>query len=164
MKPLLLLAMSASLAQAQLIVVEDLGGRSATKYYDAIGITPEKPVEAKERFPVSRTDESFVLPIRSEKLTPGPVEPRRINAPGLMTFFIIGDDALSRDWLIERGDRLQTLGAFGLVVNVESLQSLQRLRSLVPELTLSPVPGDDLAQRLTLSHYPALITSTSIEQ
>jgi hypothetical protein len=31
-------------------------------------------------------------------------------------------------------------------------------------LTLSAVSGDDLAGRLQLQHYPALITSTGIEQ
>jgi len=55
-------------------------------------------------------------------------------------------------------------GAVGLVVNVESLQALNRLRALIPDVPLSPVSGDDLAERLGLRHYPALITSTGIEQ
>ena len=59
---------------------------------------------------------------------------------------------------------LQRLGAAGLVVNVESADTLQALRDRAPGLSLTPVPGDDLAQRLGLSRYPLLITATTIEQ
>ncbi len=50
------------------------------------------------------------------------------------------------------------------MVNVETAQSLARLRALVPGVPLAPVAGDDLADRLGLRHYPALITATGIEQ
>ena len=52
----------------------------------------------------------------------------------------------------------------GLVVNVETVQGLARLRALVPGVPLAPVSGDDLAERLGLRHYPVLITATGIEQ
>ncbi|MBF3324750.1 integrating conjugative element protein, partial [Pseudomonas aeruginosa] len=55
-------------------------------------------------------------------------------------------------------------GAVGLVVNVETVQGLARLRALVPGVALAPVAGDDLAERLALRHYPVLITATGIEQ
>ncbi|MGS8281918.1 DUF2859 domain-containing protein, partial [Pseudomonas aeruginosa] len=38
------------------------------------------------------------------------------------------------------------------------------LRALVPGVPLAHVSGDDLAERLGLRHYPALITATGIEQ
>ena len=41
---------------------------------------------------------------------------------------------------------------------------LARLRALAPGLPLAPVASDDLADRLGLRHYPALITATGIEQ
>ena len=50
----------------------------------------------------------------------------------------------------------------GLVVNVESMAGLARLRAWRPA-RLSPISGDDLAQRLGLRHL-VLITSTGIEQ
>lgn len=59
---------------------------------------------------------------------------------------------------------LRERGAVGLVVNVETVQGLARLRALVPGVPLAPVSGDDLAERLGLRHYPALITATGIEQ
>ena len=43
-------------------------------------------------------------------------------------------------------------------------KGLARLRALVPGVPLAPVAGDDLADRLGLRHYPALITATGIEQ
>ncbi|CAK7008730.1 integrating conjugative element protein [Saezia sanguinis] len=163
----LLLLLSVTCINAQsLTVVGDYGGRSALHYFDAIGIVPDTPAPASSHQPaqVFRADESFVLPISSKRLTPGPVTPRRINAPGLLPFFLIGDDELSRKWLKERSSMLRELGVFGLVVNVDSMDSLSQLRQLAPEIILSPIPGDDLAARLQLSHYPVLITSSSIEQ
>ena len=148
---------------AELIVVDDRGGAPVSPYYEAIGITPE-PTPTVQRQPPPMSNEAFALPVRSHLLTPGRVEPRPMSVPGLMPFFLVGDDDVSRRWLRERGDVLRKLGAFGLVVNVESLDALQALRKLVPGLTLSPVSGDDLAQRLSLTHYPALITATGIEQ
>lgn len=78
--------------------------------------------------------------------------------------FLIGDDDRSRQWLRERAAILGELKAVGLVVNVASADALATLRGLVPDLTLSPVSGDDLAERLGLHHYPVLVTATGIEQ
>jgi len=105
-----------------------------------------------------------MLPVRSSKLTPGTVTRRAIEAPGLRPFFIVGDDENSENWLRRHAASLRERGAVGLVVNVETLDALNRLRMLVPDMPLSPVSGDDLAERLGLRHYPALITATGIEQ
>lgn len=114
--------------------------------------------------PPARYDEAALLPIRSSSLRPGPVESRTINLPGITTLFLIGDDPRSHAWLQQRLPDLQRLDAAGLVVNVESAQALQALRERAPGLSLTPVPGDDLAARLGLSRYPVLITATAIEQ
>ena len=89
---------------------------------------------------------------------------RVIEAPGLPPLFLVGDDERSRAWLRQRSPRLHELDAVGLVVNITSVESLAALRALVPGLSLSPVAGDDLAERLGLHHYPVLITATGIEQ
>jgi len=109
-------------------------------------------------------DEAALLPIRSPSLLPGPVEPRVNNLPGITSLFLIGDDPRSHAWLQQRLPELQRLGAAGLVVNVESATALQALRNRAPGLSLTPVPGDDLGQRLGLNRYPVLITATAIEQ
>ena len=105
-----------------------------------------------------------MLPVRSAKLTPGTVSRRVIEAPGLRPFVVIGDDETSHAWLRRHAASLRERGAVGLVVNVETVQGLARLRALVPGVPLAPVAGDDLADRLGLRHYPALITASGIEQ
>ena len=105
-----------------------------------------------------------MLPVRSERLSPGEVQRRVIQAPGLTPLFLIGDDDLSRAWLTERLSALRDRNAIGLVVNVETADALASLRQLAGGLMLAPVSGDDLAARLGLKHYPVLITATGIEQ
>lgn len=123
------------------------------------------PVGAEpDDLPPVSYDEAMLLPIRTASLRPGPVEPRTVNLPGITALFLIGDDPRSHAWLQQRLADLQSLGAAGLVVNVESADALQALRERAPGLSLTPVPGDDLAQRLGLSRYPVLITATAIEQ
>ncbi len=159
----------AVLAQADvLIVVDDRGGASALPYYEALNLQPRSGVSAPRvempRPPAGVVNEASMLPVRSRRLSPGDVTRRAIEAPGLSPFFLVGDDQRSRVWLQQRAPRLRELGAVGLVVNINSAESLATLRALVPELPLSPVAGDDLAERLGLRHYPVLITATGLEQ
>jgi len=156
-------------AAEPLIVVQDLGGASALPYYEALNLQPRNvdalpPNIMVPQAPTAPVSEADMLPVRSAKLTSGKVTRRAIEAPGLRPFFIVGDDEISADWLRRNAASLLERGAFGLVVNVETLDALNHLRTLVPDVSLSPVSGDDLAERLGLRHYPALITATGIEQ
>lgn len=157
------------IAQADaLIIVDDRGGASALPYYEALNLQPRAGVSAPRieipRPPAGRVNEASMLPVRSTRLSPGVVARRVLEAPGLPPFFLVGDDQRSRAWLQQRALRLRELGAVGLVVNINSAESLAKLRALVPGLLLSPVAGDDLAERLGLRHYPVLITATGLEQ
>jgi len=152
-----------------LIVVQDLGGASALPYCEALNLQPRNvdalpPNIMVPQAPATPISEADMLPVRSSKLTQGKVERRAIEAPGLRPFFIVGDDENSENWLRRHAASLRERGAVGLVVSVETLDALNRLRMLVPDMPLSPVSGDDLAERLGLRHYPALITATGIEQ
>ncbi|MBO9356026.1 integrating conjugative element protein [Bordetella petrii] len=152
-----------------LIVVEDRGGTSALPYYEVLNLQPRgngtaQPPIPTPQVPATPSDEAAMLPVRSAKLTPGTVARRVIEAPGLRTFVVVGDDQASRAWLQRRADSLRERSAVGLVVNVVTVQALAQLRALVPGVPLAPVAGDDLAERLGLRHYPALITATGIEQ
>lgn len=156
-------------AQADvLIVIEDRGGASALPYYEALNLQPRAGVSAPRievpHPPAGMLNEASMLPVRSLRLSPGEVARRVIEAPGLPPFFLVGDDQRSHAWLQQRAPRLRELGAVGLVVSVSSAESLKALRALVPGLPLSPVAGDDLAERLGLRHYPVLITATGLEQ
>ncbi|WP_397459858.1 integrating conjugative element protein [Pseudomonas asplenii] len=121
-------------------------------------------LEAPDGPPAPPYSEADFLPVRSSRLSPGSVAHRAINLPGFTALFLIGDDPRSHAWLHQRLPDLQRLGAVGLVVNVESMAALQALRHRAPGLSLTPVPGDDLAARLALTRYPVLITATAIEQ
>ncbi|MGP3790521.1 integrating conjugative element protein [Pseudomonas sp. B392_1p] len=151
-----------------LTVVEDRGGTSALPYYEALKLQPRNGLRSPRieipRPPAEPFSEADMLPVRSTRLSPGEVARRTIEAPGMPPFFLVGDDARSRDWLSQRAPRLRELNAVGLVVNVDSASALAALRALAPGLSLAPTPGDDLAGRLGLRHYPALITATGIEQ
>lgn len=146
---------------ASLTVVEDSGGVSALPYYQ--GLNPE-PAQTQHQVPVPQHTLAQGFPVRSQRLTPGTVQGRALNAPGLQPFFLIGDDELSRQWLASRGETLQRLGAVGLVVNVSNAERLAVIRRWNGGLAVSPVVGDDLAARLGLAHYPVLITATALEQ
>jgi integrating conjugative element protein (TIGR03765 family) len=158
-------------ADSALIVVEDLGGVSALPYYRELNLqsqTPRRrpPEPSRQSSPQLRPrySEDAMLRVRSARLTPGLVEHRAINVPGLTPLFLIGDDEQSRKWLRDHLPRLRSLSAIGFVVRVDSAQALRSLRELAPGLTLVPASGDDLADRLRLRHYPVLITAAGIEQ
>lgn len=151
----------ASVPAASLTVVEDRGGVSAAPYYQHISPEPDEPEPSS---PLAPLEAAQGLPLRSTRLSPGPVSGQAIRAPGLSAFFLVGDDALSFRWLQQRGDRLRQLQAVGLVVNVESQERLEALRRAAPGLQLVPAAGDDLAERLGLKHYPVLVTSSALEQ
>jgi integrating conjugative element protein (TIGR03765 family) len=152
-------------------VVADEGGVSALPYYRALHLLPspsQQPTPAAPVNGLALSTSSYigtdVLPVHSSRLSPGSVERRLIQAPGLSPLCLIGDDRASRAWLQKHLDTLRSLYAICLVVNVDRREALDSLRKLASGLTLSAVSADDLAQRLSLEHYPVLITSTSIEQ
>ena len=159
----------AATAQAKLTVIADHGGEPARPYYAPIATAhvDEKHAysaraEAQTHGPITEAD---LLPVTSDRLTPGHVTARSLDLPGRMTpFFIIGADKLSVNWLKQRGKRLRELHAVGLVVNVKTGTQLKQLRRVGDGLVLRPVAGDDIAKRLSLSHYPVLITPTGVQQ
>lgn len=148
----------------ELTIVADHGGISARPYFVAIsgaGVDEHEGYSPRQR-PYGEQD---MLPVNSQHLSPGRVNPKPLDLPrGFTPIFLIGDDSLSKQWLVQRLDTLRELGAVGLVVQVDDESSLQRLRSVANGLELRPVSGDAIGQRLELQHYPVLISSHGIEQ
>ncbi|KEZ76697.1 integrating conjugative element protein [Salinisphaera hydrothermalis] len=156
-------------AQATLTVVASHGGMLARPYYAPIAAADVDENDAYSARDEATTHgpirEADMLPVASDRLTPGHVEPRKLSMPASMTpFFIIGAGPLSLRWLKQRGQRLHQLHAVGLVVNVQSVDQLQQLRAAGNGLVMRPVAGDDIAARLHLSHYPVLVTPQGIQQ
>lgn len=124
---------------------------------------PPPPTPALPRATAVTTAD--MLPVVSPGLTPGLVKSRAIRLVGLISpLFLVGDDPLSLEWLARHQPRLQRLGAIGWAVNIADREGLERLRQAAGGLAVLPIPGDDLASRLPLQHYPALITASRIEQ
>ncbi|MFK0344207.1 integrating conjugative element protein [Pseudomonas asiatica] len=107
---------------------------------------------------------SWVLPVRSARLSPGAVLPRALSLPGSTPLFLVGQDSTSLEWLSRHAQTLQQLGANGLAVEVDDARALRRIQTAAPGLNIWPVSGDDIAERLELEHYPVLITPTGLEQ
>lgn len=145
----------------KLIVVEDRGGTSALRYFQDLVPVPN---EQQAREQILGVQGAGAFPVTSAHLTPGEVQERVINAPGLQPMFIVGDDELSRTWLRDRGQQLRELQAVGVVVNVATADRFATVRSWASGLEMVPAPGDDLAARLGIQHYPLLITATTLQQ
>ncbi|MCX8967305.1 integrating conjugative element protein [Erwinia psidii] len=158
--PALLLSLSAP-SHAALTEIADLGGESTEPLFNAIAPPPmEGDIASAQAAPL----ETAVFPVVSGRLHPGTVMPRPLSLPGMTPLFIIGDDPLSVRWLVERRKILKSLNATGLVVNVASEVRLNVLYQQADGLTLLPVSGDDLAQRLQLDAYPLLLTDSGLSQ
>jgi integrating conjugative element protein (TIGR03765 family) len=105
-------------------------------------------------------------PFRSAGLEPGPVAARAGRFPALAgrPLFLVGSDPRSRAWLARHGVRLQGLGAAGLLVQADTPEDLAAVAALAPGVPLAPVDAGDLARRLSIGHYPVLISAGGIEQ
>lgn len=156
-----------AVTHAALIVVEDTGGTSALPYYRTLNLPSDDQSAKPMTLPAVRINpysEADMLPVKSKRLSPGKIENRVTNAPGLVPLFLVGDDELSRRWLAARVDLLRGMSAVGLVVNVQHIEALKELRELGTGLEMVPASADDLALRMGVKHYPVLITATGIEQ
>ncbi|MCC8458705.1 integrating conjugative element protein, partial [Photorhabdus aegyptia] len=108
--------------------------------------------------------EGGMLPVETPELSPGPVDARPLQLPGMGALFMIGDDARSKQWLKKNLVGLRKKQAVGLLVSVRDKAQLDELRQLAEGLVLAPASGSDLARRLNLRHYPVLITDTGLTQ
>ncbi|MDR3430732.1 MAG: integrating conjugative element protein [Rouxiella aceris] len=152
---------------AALTVVGDLGGEATDSYFDAVNAQPGETTPPESLAPPSASAQVSVasaLPVHTPELTPGAVEGKKLTLPGMPPIFIIGDDDLSRQWLIQRGTDLKRLHATGFVVNVADKDRLKGLQALLPDNNMAPVSGSDLARRLQLTHYPLIITEKGLAQ
>ena len=152
-------------AFAALTVVGDLGGESTALFFDAINAAPasDPAATALPPPPVSLSI-SDMLPVSTPEMSPGTVTARPVNLPGMPPVFVLGDDPSSRSWLQQNAAELMRMQATGMIINVQDESGLKSLRQIAPAVEMVPVSGGDLARRLALTHYPALITATGISQ
>ncbi len=161
-----------SVAQAELEVIYDSGAtHPLAPYLEAFG---EPPSPAPAQYPshpmdkLGAADPSRLLPIRSPGLTPGPVTRRSLSLPdkGLLSrpFFLVGAETRSRAWLARHRDRLESLGAVGMLVQAETVADLEAIARIANGLPVLPASASDIARSLGIRHVPVLISRRGIEQ
>jgi integrating conjugative element protein (TIGR03765 family) len=149
--------------RAEPTVIHDTGtARPLAEYVEPIEPTSPPPTVP----PSGIADFTKALfPVKTPELTPGPITRSALNLPHLQyPVFLVGSDALSRDWLFRYRDRLRALNAVGLLVEAGSEADYEAMIQLAAGLRLVPVSGSELAATLKLSHYPVLISKAGIEQ
>lgn len=93
------------------------------------------------------------LPVSSEA-TSGKVERRKLELTHFTNpVFIIGDDAISHQWLKDHSAELEAANALGFVANVTESERLQALQQLT-KAPLLPANVDDLMAIFQENHYP----------
>ena len=164
---LLLLTLLPLASHADLNVIADLGGQDAAPYFEAVNKQPvmstENDTAPSPPSPVLQ-GEAATLPVFTPELRPGSIADRPLQLPGIGALFLIGDDALSRDWLKANAGALAEQHAAGMIVNVTDMAAVRELRGLAPGVSLAPASGSELARRLQITHYPVLITDTGLTQ
>lgn len=169
---LIAISLWASIAYAELTVIHDSGAtRPLAPYLEVFGETPRMDPPARNENSIEKlgaADLSNLLPIRTPGLTPGTVMPRPLRLPNNGTlsrpFFLIGSDARSREWFATHRDRLQAIGAVGMLVQANTEADLAAIAAIADGIPILPAPATDIARALGLEHIPALVSRHGIEQ
>ena len=160
----------AALAASAPVIIHDSGQtRPLAPYYSALA--PEeadRPDHPADPEPGRRAPGAY-LPLRTQLMSPGRVARKtraEMSVMGLpaVPVFVIGADKTSLRWLSANRDQLVALGAVGLLVQAETVADLQAVARAGTGLRITPVPGDEIARQLDLTHYPVLISGEGIEQ
>lgn len=117
--------------------------------------------DAPQASPVVPPQFRIAFPIHTPGMRVGQAPSRPLPAiptPLTRSFFLIGTDAYSRQWLAVRRAELERIGAVGMVIEVGSLEELQALRRIAGNLSLTPASATDIAGVLRLDTYPVIVT------
>ena len=153
-------------AQAELTVIYDSGNTQPLAPFLEVIEDIETPQQqpAPTNNQLGAADISMLLPIKSPGLSPGPIQPRAVKRPFTRPFFLIGSDALSRQWLSQYRDRLLEIGAVGMLVQAETAADLEAIANIGQGLQIMPASGSDIARALGIKYYPVLVSKEGIEQ
>jgi len=131
----------------------------------ALCLAPALPMPAQDTSPGERLPLAAIeslLPIRSERLTPGEVTEVRRSTGVTQPFFLVGCDPRSIEWIGRNRARLRAIGAFGLVIDAPDVEAYRALEQSAVGILLRPVAGDLIAEHLGIRHYPVLVTADGI--
>ncbi len=119
---LLLFTLLPLTGHAELNVIADLGGEDAAPYFEAVNKQPGMPGVSDVQ-PSRQPDHGVpladgmagMLPVNTPELSPGNTADRPLQLPGIGALFLIGDDALSREWLKANAGALAEQHAAGMM-------------------------------------------------
>ena len=155
------------MAQAELTVIYDSGNtQPIAPFFEVFESADETPQQSQipTKPQLGSADPEALLPIKSPGLTPGRVEARSHDRPFARPFFLIGSDVRSRQWLQDHRDRLEEIGAMGMLVQADTVDDLRTIAELADGLSILPASASDIGKALGISHYPVLISAHGIEQ
>lgn len=169
---LLAACLGANSARAELTVIYDSGvTQPLAPFLDVFNEPPPTlsiPTPPEPTGQLGAADPAQLLPIRSPGLTPGPVSRRPLRLPHQGTlsqpFFLIGSDDRSRAWLAQHRERLQAIGAVGMLVQADTEADLAAIADLADGIPILPAPATDIARALGLDHIPVLVSRHGLEQ
>jgi integrating conjugative element protein (TIGR03765 family) len=166
---LVLPSLVSGVARSELEVIYDSGTtQPLAPFLEIFGGTPTPRAAVRSGDDLGAADTSRLLPIRSPGLTPGLVARRQVKLsdPGRIPrpFFLIGSDLRSREWLATHRDRLEQLGAVGMLVQADSVEDLEEMARIAEGLPVLPASATDIARALGLEHFPVLVSRRGIEQ
>ena len=103
------------------------------------------------------------LPVTSHASV-GQVSRHHVNfAEFSNAIFIIGDDPVSKKWLINHAKELQQLHALGFITNINHPEVLNELQTQ-SGLPLLPANVDDLMSLIETEHYPLMLNKGVVWQ
>ncbi len=115
----------------------------------------------QEAGPPDSVDLNSFYNVRTSTLSPdnaaSTITENNITQP----LFIVGDDALSINWMKKNARELTQLNAAGFLVNCSGQAEFDAI-SNATRLPLTPINGDDFAELFHIKNYPVLITRASI--
>jgi integrating conjugative element protein (TIGR03765 family) len=142
-----MLALYPAIAGAALTVIYDNGNtQPIAPFLGVFESADESPQQSPipTKLQLGAADPEAWLPIESPGLTPGPVQTRSHDRPFARPFFLIGSDAHSRQWLRDHRERLNEIGAVGMLVQADTLEDLHTIAELADGLSILPASASDV--------------------
>jgi integrating conjugative element protein (TIGR03765 family) len=171
MKKLLVLLSIASMVSANdLPVIANNGVTVPSQNYLAVmpninGAINSISPETLEKASQTPSEISLTTPLPTTSMTIGTVTNKQVNLPWLLQpVFLIGTDKSSTDWLQFHKTALIAMHANGMIVNANSESAIKNTQALGQGLVILPISADAIVERLSLTHYPVLITRTEVMQ
>jgi integrating conjugative element protein (TIGR03765 family) len=169
-KLLILLSMASMVSANDLPVIANNGVTVPSQNYLAVmpningainSISPAILQQASQ----TPSDMSLTIPLPTTPMTVGKVQKQNVNLPWLLQpVFLIGTDKSSSDWLQAHKTALIAMHANGMIVNANSEGAIKNTQALGQGLVILPISADAIVERLSLTHYPVLITRTEVMQ